>query len=413
MRKGVLVVLGVFLALGFWIGASPILVEGGSDKTVIVPYLLGLTGTAAQFGAVGKLGVELAENAINESGGIKSLGGARLKVEIVDHQSKQDIAFNRARELARRDEIALVAGAMMGAATLAATEAAERAKLPFLVDGSNDDQITSRGFRYLVNLSMPMSGAAINSVKGLRELSDKYGWNLRNVVILVHDDPPGPSALKGVEKVVGQYRFNVIGTFRYAETTTDFSPTISQIRALKPDVVLQQSFPSSALLITKTMAEMQYNPPAIFGIMAGHSLNNYVKELGPNADGTIFTTYWAPDLDFKGARDFSRRWKKAGYGGVPDPFAALGYRTIIAAAQILEKAGSLNRETVLATMKNLDVQEGDWPLYPFIGGIKFNEAGQNVRDKVVIAEWIDGQPRSIWPFETAAGKPLFPKLNWR
>ncbi|MBS0222752.1 MAG: ABC transporter substrate-binding protein [Proteobacteria bacterium] len=380
---------------------------------ITVPYILGLTGGTAAFGSTAKTGAEMAVKAVNERGGIKSLGGAKLRVEIVDHQSKQDIAFNRVKELARRADIPFVMGAMGSGPTITATEAAERSRLPFLVDGSDDDQITSRGFQYLVNLSMPMSGAAANSMKGLRELSDKYGWNLKNVVILIHDDPPGPTALKSIEKVLGQYSFKAIETLRYAESTTDFTPIVAKLRALKPDLTIQQSYPSSALLITKTMAEQHYNPNAVFGIMAGHSLSNYGKELGPAADGTIFTTYWSPDLKFPAAQDFVRRYRDAGHEGVPDPFAAIGYRTVIAAAHILETAASIDREKILKTMKALDVKEGEWPLYPFLGGIKFNDKGENALDEVVIAEWIDGKPRSIWPFGAAGATPLWPKPAWR
>src|SRR5690349_9891128 len=59
---------------------------------VTVPYVLGLTGGTAAFGAAAKTGIEIATKVINDQGGIKSLGGAKLQVEIVDHQSKQDIA---------------------------------------------------------------------------------------------------------------------------------------------------------------------------------------------------------------------------------------------------------------------------------------------------------------------------------
>lgn len=396
------------LSLAFVTGRSA---KAASEVTV--PYVLGLTGGTAAFGAAAKLGTEMAQKAVNERGGIKALGGAKLTVEIVDHQSKQDIAFNRVKELARRSDIPFVIGAMGSGQTITATEAAERSQLPFLVDGSDDDQITSRGFKYLVNLSMPMSGAAANSMKALRELSDKYGWNLKNIAILIHDDPPGPTALKSVEKALDQYGFKTIETLRYAESTTDFTPIVAKIRALKPDLTIQQSYPSSALLITKTMAEQRFNPNAVFGIMGGHALSNYGKELGATADGTIFTTYWGPDLKFAGAQDFVRRYREAGREEVPDPFAALAYRTVIAAAQILEAAGSTDREKVLKTMKELDVKEGEWPLYPFLGGIKFNEKGENALDKVVIAEWIDGKPRSLWPFDAAGGEPLWPKPAWR
>ncbi|MBW4092485.1 MAG: ABC transporter substrate-binding protein [Proteobacteria bacterium] len=381
-------------------------------KSVTVPYMLGLTGGTAAFGLAGRVGIELAVKTINDQGGIKSLGGAKLQVEIVDDQSKQDVAFNRVKELARRADVPFVMGAMGSGPTITATEAAERARLPFLVDGSDDDQITDRGFEYLVNLSMPMSQAAAKSIEGLRQLSDKYDWNLRKVAILIHNDPPGPTALKAVQGVLAKYGFKAVATLSYPESTTDYTPIVAKLRALDPDITIQQSYPSSSILITKTMAEQHYNPKAIFGIMGGHSLLNYGKELGADADGTIFTTYWAPDLKFPPAQDFVRRFRAAGHGDVPDPFTAVAYRTVIAAAYILEAARSTDRETLLKTMKSLDVQEGQWPLYPFIGGIKFNEKGENIRDEVVIAEWIGGKQKSIWPFRWAGSQPLWPKPAW-
>lgn len=384
-----------------------------AQTTITLPYLLGLTGGAAAFGAAGKLGAELAEKAINDTGGIAGLGGAKVKVELVDHQSKQDIAFSRVRDLARRADLPLVIGALSSGATITATESAERARMPFLVDGSNDDQITSRGFKYLVNLSMPMSGAASESLRGLRELSDKYSWNLTNVAILIHDDPPGPTTLKSLNATLDKYKFKVLETLRYAESTTDFSPTIARLAALKPDITIQQSYPSSALLITKTMNEQGYNPQAIFGIQGGHAVNNYGAQLGDRATGTIFTSYWSADMKFKGAEDFVKRYQAAGHKGSPDPFSAVAYRSVIAAAQILSMAKSTDREKVLEVMRNLDIKEGQWPLYPFPGGIKFNEKGENTRDQVAIVEWIDGGQRSIWPLDVAGGKPVFPKPPWK
>lgn len=385
-----------------------------TPATIPLPYLLGLTGGAAAFGKAGEVGARLAEKAVNDTGGIRGLGGAKIHVEFVDHQSKQDIAFSRVRDLARRDDVPLVMGALSSAATISATEAAERARLPFLVDGSNDDEITTRGFKYLVNLSMSMSGAAQESLRGMRDLSDKYGWNLKNIAILIHDDPPGPTTLKSLNSVAGKYGFHVLDTLRYAESTTDFAPTIARLAALKPDITIQQSYPSSALLITKTMRDQSYNPQGIFGIQGGHAVNNYGAQLGANATGTIFTSYWSADLNFKGAQDFVTRYHAAGYKGAPDPFTAVAYRTVIAAAMVLDAAKSTDREKVLASMKGLDVQQGQWPLYPFPGGIKFNSRGENSRDQVAIVEWENsGDQVSIWPFDVAGGKPVWPKPAWK
>lgn len=388
--------------------------KGGTKVTSVrVPYILPLTGAGAQLGQQSKLGAELAAKVINDSGGIKSLGGAKIDLEFLDAQSKPERAFSLTAELARSNDVPMVVGTTQSGLAITATEAAERARLPFMVDGANDDQITSRGFEYLVNLAAPMSTAAKLCLEALRDISDRDDLNLENVAILIHDDPPGPTALKSLEENVGEYGFNIMDTFRYAETTTDFTPVISQLRELNPDLTIQQSYPQSALLITRTMIDLGYNPPTVCGIMAGHSINNYEQELGENAEGTTFVSYWAPDLNVESSKAFVQHYTEEGHSGDPDSFAAVGYSAVGAASQVYEAAGTLDRDEVLKTMKSLDVEEGAWPVYARPGGIKFDKSGTNVRGTPIFAQWLGGRASSVWPFESAGSELVWPKPAWK
>ena len=60
--------------------------------TVKVGMVEPLTGPMADVGQDSRLGAQMAVEAINAAGGIKSLGGARLELLVADSQTKVDTA---------------------------------------------------------------------------------------------------------------------------------------------------------------------------------------------------------------------------------------------------------------------------------------------------------------------------------
>ena len=83
---------------------------------------------------------------INAQGGIKSLGGAKLKLVVLDSGDTTEKAKNAAqRMVAQEPDLVAASGAYLSSFTLAVTEVTERAKLPVLTL-SYSDLITDRGF---------------------------------------------------------------------------------------------------------------------------------------------------------------------------------------------------------------------------------------------------------------------------
>src|SRR6266540_5435684 len=61
-------------------------------KTIKVGIVHTVTGPLAEPGQACRLGAQMATDAINAAGGIKSMGGARLELLLGDTQSKPDVA---------------------------------------------------------------------------------------------------------------------------------------------------------------------------------------------------------------------------------------------------------------------------------------------------------------------------------
>src|SRR3972149_6708995 len=90
---------------------------------------------------------------INRRGGLKFLGGAKLKLSVFDAGDSVERAKNAAqRMVANSPNLVVATGAYLSSFTLAVTEGTERAEWP-VITFSYSDLITSRGFKYAFQTS--------------------------------------------------------------------------------------------------------------------------------------------------------------------------------------------------------------------------------------------------------------------
>src|SRR3984957_9267052 len=131
---------------------APSAVKGG----MLVP----VSGLYARPGTVMREGAEMAVDHINAQGGVKSLGGAKLKLVVLDSGDTTEKAKNAAqRMVAQEPDLVAASGAYLSSFTLAVTEVTERANLPVLTL-SYSDLITERGFKYVFQTSATAASQA-------------------------------------------------------------------------------------------------------------------------------------------------------------------------------------------------------------------------------------------------------------
>ena len=109
----------------------------------------------------------MAVDHINAQGGVKALGGAKLKLVVLDSGDTTEKAKSAAqRMVAQEPDLVAASAAYLSSFTLAVTEVTERANLPVLTL-SYSDLITDRGFKYVFQTSATagiagQAGAAAN-----------------------------------------------------------------------------------------------------------------------------------------------------------------------------------------------------------------------------------------------------------
>src|SRR5271166_5115571 len=143
------------IGLGLATGATAIAPRRvrAQAKEVPIAMLVPLSGPWARQGILEQFGARMAIDDVNNAGGIKSLGGAKLKLLEYDTQDSAEKAKDAAqRLLAQNADVVGGFGCWLSTFTLAVTEVTERAELPWLTL-SYSDVITGRGFHYVFQTS--------------------------------------------------------------------------------------------------------------------------------------------------------------------------------------------------------------------------------------------------------------------
>ena len=101
--------------------------------------LVPLSGPWARQGILEQMGARMAIDDVNNAGGIKSLGGAKMKLLEYDTQDSAEKAKDAAqRMLAQNPDVVGGFGCWLSTFTLAVTEVTERAELPWLTLSYSD-----------------------------------------------------------------------------------------------------------------------------------------------------------------------------------------------------------------------------------------------------------------------------------
>ena len=380
-----------------------------AQQEVKIALIAPLSGPWARQGALVKMGAEMAIDDINAAGGIKALGGAKLKLVIADTGDSAEKAKNAAqRLLAQEPDLVAGEGAWLSSFTLAVTEVTERAELPWFTL-SYSDQITNRGFHYVFQTSATADRQAELALPTIMELAKKTLGRNPTTTGIVSDNTAAPvSFVKpmrsgGLEK----YGLKLVVDETYTPPLSDATPLIAKARTAHPDFlwVVSTNVPDDTLIMQK-LAEMGIGANKLPIVSNGAHMGSpeLLKTAGADVmEGTLVTiANWA----LKGQEELIERFKKR--TGEPwmtqDSMCDYGHIWIIKEA--LEKAGSTDRHKVAEAIRAMDTREGSAKY--FAGGhIKFDEKGRRVDAPLVIIQWQKGVPVTVYPPESAIAEPIW------
>jgi branched-chain amino acid transport system substrate-binding protein len=76
--------------------------------------------------------------------------------------------------------------------------------------------------------------------------------------------------------------------------------------------------------------------------------------------------------------------------------------------EALERAKVADRKRVADAIRALDITDGPARYYPG-GRVKFDDRGRRVGAVLLIVQWQNGVPETVYPPDAAVAKPVWPK----
>ncbi|MFO1107673.1 MAG: ABC transporter substrate-binding protein [Bradyrhizobium sp.] len=401
------------LRLALFVTAASLMAPAawGQVADVKIALVAPMSGGMARQGELMKIGAQLAIDDINAKGGIAALKGAKLKLVIEDAGDKVETAKNAAQRLvASEPDVVAGTGAWSSSLTLAVTEVTERAGLPW-VTLSYADQITDRGFKYLVQTVPVASSLALNSMPTVLDMAKKVTGKPLTTVAIISDST---AASQAFVKPLREGGFEKLGVKIVVDETftpplSDATTLVQKLRAARPNFLLfySTSFPDAKLVLTK-MNEFGLSKGKLPVVSVGVQFAGPEMLKATGAELLEGLTVVAPNWTSKSQADILPELIKR--SGEPwlgqDTISTYGDVWMIKDA--LERAGSAERDAVMKALRATDRADGPGRFY--LGDrIAFDDRGRRLGGAVGLVQWQGGEPYLIWPERLAQKSPLWPK----
>ena len=199
-----------------------------------------LSGAWARTGQIMKTGAELAVADINAQGGIKSMGGAKIRLISADAGDSVEKAKNAAqRLLSQEPDLVGGIGAWLSSFTLAVTEVTERAQLPW-VTLSYANQITERGFKYVVQDGPDSVRMADESLPAVLEVAQRAIGRKPQTVAIISDSTVVSQMLakRMRDEGIKKYGIKIVVDETYGSPLSDATSMVQAVRQSRPDFLL-------------------------------------------------------------------------------------------------------------------------------------------------------------------------------
>ena len=389
-------------------------VAAAASPDIKIAVVYPLSGALSRNGNLTLQGVKAAMGWVNDNGGIKSLGGAKLVPVVADSGSTVEGAANAMDRLGRDPEIVMSCGAWASSLTLAATEITERLGIPHF-SISSADSLHERGFKWGFYVSPPMSVYGDLGLSNVITLARDAGDVPKTAMAVGDNQASSKMFYESAKKYFNKVGIKVLGEETWPTgTLTDATPLMQKIKNLNPDMV---AFSSLAISETQMcmMKRKELGIKVPFMYSGGYGADPSFRQIGSEfLEGNIcyaafFPHKLMPQDWIKRSLDQCRKE----YSDEPWMGQELGFAWTMVPimAEILERAGSRNHQAIWEIARKLDIH--DVPATRAIAkqGIAFDEKGRIAKkyQNILVIQWQGGIPHTVYPPELALAKPVWPK----
>ena len=329
----------------------------------------------------GKNGAVAIQMAIDDFGG--KLLGKPIELLTADHQNKADIAASKAREWIDTQGISLVFGGTNSATALAMAKVAQEKKRVFIDNGAGSSALTNEQCSpYTVHYAFDTVALAKGTGSAVVEAGGK------NWFFLTADYAFGHALEADTTKIVESKGGKVLGSVKTPLNASDFSSFMLQAQNSKAQILGLANAGGDTVNSIKAARE--------FGLTKNMKLAGMliffsdIHSLGvKNTEGMQFTAPWYWDMN-----DSSRKFADAFMAKTqrrPSEIQAADYSATMNYLKAVEKAGTLDADKVMATLKSMKIDD-------FFGSGYIREDGRYVHDMYLMEVKSPAESKGPWDY---------------
>ena len=338
-----------------------------SDKIVIGEFA-SLTGNEATFGLSQDMGLKIAVEDINTSGGLL---GKRVELVTEDNQGKTNETVSVVSKLININKVCAVIGEVASSRSKAAAPICQNAKIPMITPASTNPEVTKLGdyifrvcytdsFQAVVNAKFAIDYLKINKVAILIDQKNAYSTglaeNFKNVFI----------KMGGI----------ITSEQKYSNGDKDFNAQLTSIKATSPQAVFIPGYYTDVNLISIQARESGLSVP-LFGGDGWESEKLIGGKAKDALEGCYFSTHVSSENPAANVQDFIKKFR-AKYSKEPDCYAFLAYDAGMILFDAIKKAGSVEGDKI----RSMIAQTKNFP--GLSGNITINEQRNAVKPCVII-----------------------------
>lgn len=376
------------------------LIGGAQAKSIKVGLIHPVTGFVAFAGQQARIGATLALEDINKAG-IKSMGGAKLEPLWGDSQSKVEVGVSEVEKM-NEAGVAAYIGCYQSPVGIAATQAAAKYNTPFLVDVGASDLIVTRGLKNVFRLKPGFGACVDQGIASLGALNKAAGGIAKSAVIVHEAGEFGTGTAKLLQGKLPSIGIEVKELIPNENPTRNFDNIALRIRSLAPELVMMSNYQNEYVLLARTLYQQKVNLAGMFSVLGGGFNYKFAKEQPDVSQYMMDVNHW-----FNPRSETAKALKKRVEADGKTLFTFevyLAYTNVAFLADALEKAGSADKEKLLAAL-GASTFKAD--LMPY-GPTKFVN-GQNEGGRAAVMQAFKGDIEVIAPDDVSSTKAVFPK----
>ncbi len=371
---------------------------GQAPTEIRVGATVAVTGPAsAEVGHFKKM-MELWAETINAKGGVMLKEyGKRLPVKMIvyDDTSQGPVSARLYEKLVTEDKVHVLLGPYSSPITFQASPIAEKHQIPMIALEANATGIFKRSFKWL-------AGVIDDGPKWSYHYFDmlKAEGKAKSIGFVIEDTPHPKEVGSGSVPKAKEIGLEVKVEEYFPRATQDFTPIITKLKAANPDIVYMAAFPPWEVNFFKQALEQGLGPREFH--MIHHGIAFYEPVGLKRANLVTGEAYWMPGVKTGNAKPFEELVQKLNVKVEDYPWSSIHYFGFEALVAGLEKAGTLDRDKLMAAIKSLDIET-------ISGRLKFDaQTGQGTLNPFP-TQIQDGKYVTIWPAEIASGKHVYPR----